>query len=52
VREESGGIYIVSASTDRREQLAAAAVPAGLLAMGQAEQLEDIYLRLTQGDSQ
>lgn len=52
VREESGGIYIVSASADRREQLAAAAVPAGLLAMRQAEQLEDIYLRLTQGDSQ
>ncbi|MFT5682635.1 MAG: ABC-2 type transport system ATP-binding protein, partial [Myxococcota bacterium] len=52
VRAQDGGIYIVSATGDRREQLAAAAIPAGLLAMGQAEQLEDIYLRLTKGDSQ
>ncbi|MDG1481180.1 MAG: ABC transporter ATP-binding protein [Myxococcota bacterium] len=52
VTAEAGGVYVVAATGDRREKLAAAAVPAGLLAMGQAEQLEDIYLRLTQGDSQ
>jgi ABC-2 type transport system ATP-binding protein len=52
VHEQPGGAYVVAATGDRREQLAAAAVPAGLLAMGQAEQLEDIYLRLTRGDSQ
>ena len=45
------GVYEVTMATDIREQVAAAAVPFGLLELGQAEHLEDIYLRLTQEES-
>lgn len=41
-------LYEIAAEQDVREQIATAAVSYGLLEMGQAEQLEDVYLRLTQ----
>ncbi|MEL6350008.1 MAG: ABC transporter ATP-binding protein [Myxococcota bacterium] len=42
------GHYEITATGDVREHLAHVAVEYGLLALGQAEQLEDVYLRLTQ----
>ena len=43
------GLYEVATAGDLRDKLAAAAVPFGLLELGQAEGLEDVYIRLTQG---
>ena len=42
-----GGQYEITSAEDVRAELASAAVPFGLLELGQAEGLEDVYLRLT-----
>lgn len=52
VTEVSAGQFEVTAAGDIRPALAAAAVPFGLLELSQAERLEDVYLRLTQGASE
>jgi ABC-2 type transport system ATP-binding protein len=44
--ELTGSTAVVRSENDIREQLAAAAVPFGLLELGGRERLEDIYLRL------
>lgn len=44
--ELNGSTAVVRSESDLREQLAAAAVPFGLLELGGRERLEDIYLRL------
>lgn len=44
--ELTGTTAVVRSQADIREQLAAAAVPFGLLELGGRERLEDIYLRL------
>lgn len=44
--ELTGSTAVVRSESDLREQLAAAAVPWGLLELGGRERLEDIYLRL------
>ncbi len=44
--ELTGSTAVVRSESDLREQLAAAAVPFGLLELGGRERLEDIYLRL------
>jgi len=44
--ELNGSTAVVRSELDLREQLAAAAVPWGLLELGGRERLEDIYLRL------
>ncbi len=44
--ELTGSSAVVRSDNDLREQLAAAAVPFGLLELGGRERLEDIYLRL------
>ena len=46
------GHYEVAVDGDIRAALATAAVPFGLLELAQAQKLEDIYLRLTQGAQQ
>jgi len=44
-----GSYFELDAEGDVRPEAAAAAVPFGLLELAQAEALEDVYLRLTQG---
>ncbi|MCB9743790.1 MAG: ABC transporter ATP-binding protein [Alphaproteobacteria bacterium] len=51
VDELEPGALRVLTQGDRREALAAAAVPFGLLELSGRQRLEDIYLRLTQGGS-
>lgn len=46
-----GSVYTVRAGKDVREQVAAAAVPFGILELTGRERLEDIYLKLTTGAS-
>jgi len=47
VAEPEEGVYAVSANRDAREDLAAAAVPYGLLELGTRRGLEDVFLELT-----
>ena len=49
VEAASSGAWLVRCDDDRREAIAAAAVPHGLLELASAQRLEDIYLRLTAG---
>jgi ABC-2 type transport system ATP-binding protein len=49
VEAASSGGWLVRCDDDRREAIAAAAVPHGLLELASAQRLEDIYLRLTAG---
>jgi ABC-2 type transport system ATP-binding protein len=48
VRDEQGKVRVES-TRDVREQVAAAAVPYGLLELGAHRALEDVFLRLTEG---
>jgi ABC-2 type transport system ATP-binding protein len=47
VTPEADGAWLITTDSDLREQIAAAAVPAGLLELSNAQRLEDIYIRLT-----
>jgi ABC-2 type transport system ATP-binding protein len=47
IQGDADGTWLVSASHDVRERIAAAAVPFGLLELGAGQNLEDIYLQLT-----
>ncbi len=47
VQGDADGTWLVSADHDVREQVAAAAVPFGLLELGAGQNLEDVYLELT-----
>ena len=47
ISEEDEGLLRLSAEADVREQIAAAAVPFGLLELRRAGSLEDVFLRLT-----
>ncbi len=44
---EEEGVYAITASRDAREDIAAAAVPYGLLELGTRRGLEDVFLELT-----
>jgi ABC-2 type transport system ATP-binding protein len=44
---EEDGVYAITATRDAREDLAAAAVPHGLLELGARRGLEDVFLELT-----
>jgi ABC-2 type transport system ATP-binding protein len=49
--EVAEGLYVLNATTDCREAIAAAAVPHGLLELDGRERLEDTYLRLTASEA-
>ncbi len=51
VSREAEGRYRVRASADVREQVAAAAVPFGLLELSGQQGLEEVYLQLTGGET-
>lgn len=50
VQAEDDGRFRISAQRDIREDVARAAVDAGLLELGKQRALEDIYLQLTRGE--
>ena len=49
VLADEDGLYRIGAANDVREQVAAAAVPYGLLELGGQRALEDVFLQLTGG---
>ncbi len=49
-RSSGGGGYVVQASRDVREGIAAAAVPHGLLELASQRGLEEVFLKLTRDD--
>ncbi len=51
LQERGPGRYVLTTDGDRREAVARIAVEAGLLRLGPAAGLEDVFLRLTRGET-